>query len=184
MKTRILTLLALVPLVFSSCSSRFHLDADGLRVDIHDKEIQGAIDKAGGFPFQKGIDPVGKVKVAQAKLLLLPAENSVGLSIPVDVSVIGKSWSGRISFSAAPAYEKETGIIYLHDFALREIQVPGLSKEMGEMVSVLVTGVLRNTVKRYDIHQLDSRKTGEWMAKLVLKDVQVRSDAVAVHLGI
>lgn len=171
-------------LLLGACASRFHMDADGLRIDVKDAEIQHAIDKAGGFPFQRGLSPLGKVKVAEAKLLLIPAENAVGISVPVDVSVIGKSWSGRIAFSAAPAYEKETGIIYLHDFALREIQVPGLSKEMGEAVATIVTEVLQHTVKRYDIHQLDSNQLGEWMVKLVLKDIQVRQDAVAVHLGL
>jgi len=180
--TRFFPLLLL--LLLGSCASRFHMDADGLRIEVKDAEIQHDIDKAGGFPFQKGIAPLGKVKVAEAKLLLIPTENALGVSVPVNVSVIGKSWSGHIAFSASPAYEKETGIVYLHDFVLREIQVPGLPKDMGEAVAVIVTEVLQHTVKRYDIHQLDPQKFSEWIARLVLKDIQVRPDAVAVHLGV
>jgi hypothetical protein len=127
---------------------------------------------------------VGKVRVAEAKLVLIPAENAVGLAVPIDISVLGKSWSGRIAFSAVLAYEKETGTIFLCDFAVREVEVPGLSKEMRGVAASLVTEVLRASVKRYDIHKLDPKKIGEWMAKLVLKDVQVRWDAVAVHLGL
>jgi hypothetical protein len=174
----------LLPFLLLSCSNRFHMDGDGLRIDIQDTEIQREIDKAGGFPVHKGVAPFGQVVAHSAKLLLVPSENAAGVSVPVTVTALGKSWSGRIDFSAVPAYEKETGIVYLHEFTVRSVEVPGLSKEMAEVSSALASEVLQRTIKRYDVHKLDPKKTGEWMAKLVLKDIQVRENAVSVHLGL
>jgi hypothetical protein len=37
--------------LLSSCAGRFHLDADGLRVDIYGTEIQRQIDKKGDSRF-------------------------------------------------------------------------------------------------------------------------------------
>jgi hypothetical protein len=168
-----------------SCAGPFHLGADGLRIDILASDIQKKIDQKGGFPIHKELEPVGGVQLSQATLVLVPAENSIGLSVPVEVKRLGRSWSGIIAFTAAPAYERETGIVYLHDFAVRDIQVPGLPHDMDGITSRVVTDILRDTIHRYDIYQLNgSHSKAEWFAKLVLKDIQVRADRVSVHLGL
>lgn len=182
--TRRISLLAFAAFLFS-CAGPFHIGADGLRVDVLATDIQKQIDRKGGFPVHKGLELVGSVEVAKAELLLVPSENSIGLSVPVVVKRLGRSWSGSVAFTAAPAYEKETGIVYLHDFALRGIQVPGLPSDLEGITGTVVTEILHHTVKRYDIHQLDgSHSKAEWFAKLVLKDIQVGSDRVMVHLGL
>ena len=168
-----------------SCAGPFHIGADGLRVDVLATDIQQKIDKKGGFPVHEKLEFVGGVEVSKATLLLVPADNSIGLTVPVVVTRLGRSWSGIVAFTAAPAYEKETGIIYLHDFALRNIQVPGLPSDLEGITGKVVTEILHRSIKRIDINQLDgSHSKAEWFAKLVLKDIQVGNDRVSVHLGL
>jgi hypothetical protein len=165
-----------------SCASGLKMGPDGLRFEVTDAQLQREIDKAGGFPIKKGVG-LGNLQAMQASLLLIPADNSLGLSVPVRVESILKSWKGQIAFSATPVFEKETGIIYLTNFVLREVQVPGLPSEIAQISATAVTAVLRETVKRYDVYRLDGSKWGEGMAKLALKDIQVKSNAVAFRLG-
>jgi hypothetical protein len=146
--------------------------------------LQREIDKVGGFPIKKSVGPLGKLQALHASLLLIPSDNSLGLSVPVKVESFMKSWDGRIAFSATPVFEKETGIIYLTNFALREIQIPGLPEEIGTISAKAVSLILRETIRRYDVYKLDGSKWGESMAKLGLKDIQVKNNAVAFRLGL
>jgi len=182
-RLRILTGIVVVGLL-ASCASGLKIGPDGLRFEVPDTDLQREIDKAAGFPIKKSVGSLGKLNVEQAKLLLIPGDNSLGVSMPVRVETFMKSWSGRIAFSATPVYEKETGKIFLTNFALREIQVPGLPSEFGNLSAQAVTTILRETVKRYDVYKLDGSKWGEGMAKLALKDIQVRDRTVAFHLGL
>jgi hypothetical protein len=168
-----------------SCAGPFHIGADGLRVDVLATDIQKQIDKKGGFPVHEKLEFVGGVEVSKATLLLVPSDNSIGLTVPVVVTRLGRSWSGTVAFTAAPAYEKETGIIYLHDFALRDIQVPGLPSDLDGITGKVVTEILHRTIKRVDVYQLGgSHSKAEWFARLVLKDIRVSADRVSVHLGL
>jgi len=181
-RLRILTGIVVVGLL-ASCATGLKIGPDGLRFEVADTDLQKEIDKAAGFPVRKGVGSLGKLQVEQAKLLLIPGDNSLGVSMPVKVETFMKSWSGRIAFSATPVYEKETGKVFLTNFALREIQVPGLPSEIGNLSAQAVTTILHETVKRYDVYTLDGSKWGEGLAKLALKDIQVRERAVAFHLG-
>lgn len=173
----------LVTFLLVSCGG-LKLGMDGLHFDVAGTDIQKKIDKTAGFPVHKELGSYGKIQVSQAKLLLIPKDNSVGLSVPVKVSAFVKSWSGTVAVSATPVYEKETGTIYLTNFALREVQVSGLPSEATSLAAKAVTLILNETVKRYDVYTLDRSKFGEDMARLALKDIKVREDAVVFHLGL
>jgi len=173
----------LVAFLFAGCAGPLKIGPDGLRVEATDVQIQKEIDKAAGFPVRKSLAGMAKVQIEQARLLLIVPDNSIGVSMPVKVDAMMKSWSGRIAFSATPVYEKGTGVIYVTNFALRAIEVPGLPAELGDLAAKAVTLVLQETVKRYDVYRLDGSKWGEGLAKLALKDIQVRDSAVAFHLG-
>lgn len=170
--------------LLASCAPGLKLGPDGLRFEVPEADLQRQVDKAAGFPVKKSVSSLGKLQVDQAKLLLIPSDNSMGVSMPVKVETFLKNWSGRIAFSATPVYEKETGTVYLTNFTLREIQVPGLPAELGNLSAQAVTLLLHETVKRYDVYKLDGSKWGEGMAKLALKGIQVREGAVAFHLGL
>lgn len=168
--------------LLASCATGLKIGPDGLRFEVPEADLQRQIDKAAGFPMKKSLSSLGKLQVNQARLLLVPADNSMGVSMPVKVETFMKSWNGQIAFTATPVYEKETGIIYLTNFTLREIQVPGLPSEAGNLAAQAVTLILHETVKRYDVYKLDGSKWGQGLAKLSLRDIQVRQGAVAFHL--
>lgn len=168
--------------LLASCATGLKIGPDGLRFEVPEADLQRQIDKAAGFPVKKSVSAVGKLQVDQAKLLLIPSDNSMGVSMPVRVETFMKSWNGKIAFTATPVYEKESGTVYLTNFTLREIQVPGLPSELGNLAAQAVTLVLHETVKRYDVYKLDGSKWGQGIAKLSLRDIQVREGAVAFHL--
>jgi Protein of unknown function (DUF1439) len=168
--------------LLSSCAG-LKLGADGLRLEVSSAQIQRNIDRSTGFPMHRELGSLARLQVDQARLLLVPKDNSLGVSLPVKVHVLGRSWSGLVAFTARPVYERSTGTIYLTDFALREIQVSGLPADLGKLAAQAVTAILNESVRRYDVYRLDRSKFGEMLGRLVLKDIRVREDAVVFHLG-
>ncbi len=184
MRARRVCLLAACCVAATACSSAVQVGADGIRVRVTAADLQRRIDRAAGFPVRRSLQPLGSVQVDAARLLLLPRENSIGVSMPLTVRTMGRSWSGSVAFSAAPGYDRETGTIFLHAFALREVQGTGLPRELADLCAGIVSGVLRDAVRRYDVHTLDREKKDENAARWLLKDIEVQPDAVAFHLGL
>jgi len=176
--------LAAFCLAATACSSAVRADPDGIRIRVTAAQLQQRIDRAGGFPIHRSLKLLGSIQVDSAQLLLLPEENSIGLSMPVKVQMLGRSWSGSVAFSVAPGYDRKTGTIFLHQFALREVQAEGLPQDIADLSAGIITEVLRDSVKRYDVYTLDPDKFVEAIARLLLKDIEVQRDAVAFHLGL
>jgi hypothetical protein len=184
MRAHAVRILAACCLATTACSSAVQLSADGIRVRVTAVELQRRLDQVAGFPVRQRLAPLGSIQVESARLMLLPQENSIGLSMPLKVATLGRSWSGTVAFSVAPGYDRQTGTIYLHQFALREVQGTGLPGEVAHLAAGIVTEILRQSVKRIDVYTLDPARSNEGIARLLLKDIEVHQDAVAFHLGL
>lgn len=183
MATRVIGVLAACCLAAAACSGAMEVGPDGIRVRMKASDLQQRLDRAAGFPVHRSLQPLGSIEVASARLVLEPGDNALGLSMPVKVRTLGRSWSGQVAFSAAPGYDRDTGTIYLHRFALRQVQGTGLPQEIADLCAGILTQALRDSVKRVDVYTLDRGNSRENAARYLLKDIEVQEDGVAFHLA-
>ena len=171
-------------LAVTACSGPVRMGPGGLQVRMTANELQQMLDRVAGFPVRRSLDGLGSVRIQSAQLVLLPDDNAIGLSMPVDVGTMGRSWSGTVALSAVPGYDRKTGTIYLHDFVVREVQAAGLPRQLAGLSAGVITEVLRDSVQRYDVHTLDPDRRDEKAARMLLKEIEVQRDAVVFRLGL
>ena len=165
------------------CAGPFRIGPDGFGVELSKPLIQGQIDKKGGFPFTKSVaSGVGKLKIDQATLLLIPTENAVGLTVPATVSVPFRTYKGTISVSTVPEYDATEGALYISHLTVRELHLPGLPSDLEAPVLLACNQILEFSVGRYKVHQLDKEKMGENIARLLLREIKVKDTGVFFRL--
>ncbi len=164
------------------CAGPFRIGPDGFGVRLSKPEIQGQIDSKAGFPFSRSVADLAKVKIDRATLLLVPSDNSVGLSVPAVVSLPFKTYKGTIGVTTEPEYDSKEGALYVSHLKVRELHLPGLPSELESPVILAVNQILDVSVGRYQVHKLDRGKLGENVARLLLKEIKVQEDGVFFRL--
>jgi hypothetical protein len=178
-------LVALVPLaLLAGCAGPFRIGPGGFGVEIPKEDLQKQVDKKTGFPYERSLGTIAKLRIGQAEVKLYPDENTLGLTLPASIKLGFFTIKGNIAVSTVPEYDPSEGAIYISHLTVRELQVPGVSSEVSELAAGAVTEILNLSVKRYKIYELDRKKFGEHMAKLLLKEIKVRQDGIFFRLGL
>ncbi len=172
----------LVVAVLFGCAGPFRIGPDGFGVQLTKIEIQSQIDRKGGFPISQSAGGMAKVRIEHATLLLVPSENSIGLSVPAEVTLPFKSYKGTIGITTVPEYDAKEGALYVSHLKVRELHLPSLPSELESPVIFAVNEILNRSVGRYKVHELDRNKLGENVARLLLKDILVKDDGVFFRL--
>ena len=176
--------LALAALVLlAGCAGPFRIGSEGFGFEVPTEDLQKQVDQKTGFPYERSLG-IAKLHVGQAEVKLYPEENAVGLTLPAYVKVGFLSLKGSLAVSTVPEYDSTDGAIYISHLTVRELKIPGVTPEVSDLSAEAVAEILNLSVKRYKIYQLDRKKFGERLTKLLLKDVKVQKDGIFFHMGL
>ena len=154
----------------------------GFSIDITQEQIQAQLTPK--FPIQKNI-LLANITLSDPKVTLKESSDRVfiGANVAVTVPTQPKA-SGATTLSGKVVYAPEQGAFVLSDMRVEELKVPGVSSQILEKASALISEVGAQVLNRFPIYTLDPNDRTQKLAKSVLKSVNVVNGKLRVSLGI
>jgi len=160
----------------------------GRRYDIiiTQKQIDDAL--RARFPVTKNHLLILQITYSNPHVTLLPESNriEVGLDADLDIKLRGqpKRLGGTSVATTGVTYRNETHQFYLSDPKIQKLALQGIPPEYLDKVTQLASNAAREYLQRFPIYTLKAKDVKTTAVKLLLKDVQVKSNEVHATLGL
>lgn len=176
-----------VPLLSSLLTLLALCGGPTLEVRIPKAEVQRDLRRA--FPVSRSYAGIAEVTLRDPTLILGGSENrlTVGLAAIVSPRALRgiEVTRGGVTFSGGLAFDKKTG-----RFLLQNVTVDSVGIDLGDVdkrvrrgIIEVIRALLREELEGAPVHQLNPREIRTPIAKLFLRDVTIREDAIVVTLG-
>lgn len=142
-------------------------------------QIQSAIDKK--FPYDKNLVVV-RLTLDSAQIYF--KETNIGVSLAYYGNFLRKEISGRVDFNGEIYYRPKKGAFYLREFEIVEFSVNQNDFSNSEKLQATVLKMLKNYLDDYPVYTLRRSDFKQNMARMVLKEVYVVGDNLAIKLVI
>ena len=155
-------------------------------VIITQKQIDDALQKK--FPVTKTHLLIFRIIYSNPRLRLLPESNriEVGLDAEVNIKILNESkkLAGTVLVTSALAYRNETKQFFLSSPEINKLGIQGIPQQYLDKVTDFASNAAREYLQEFPVYTLTAKDTKTAAAKLLLKDVQVKSSEVHVTLGL
>lgn len=151
---------------------------------------QAMIDRtlAARFPRDRTYLKIIRVAYANPAATLLPGSDRirVALEVRVDLGVKGlaKSYQGGAALTTGVGYRHETHEFFLQDAQVESLDIPKLTPRELAVIRDGLNLVADEWLRSVTVYQLTDRDTKHRLARLVLRDIEVRGDRVEAVLGL
>ena len=157
-----------------------------VRVPISQEMIDAAL--ARKFPKEKVYLKIIRVTYANPKATLLPVSNRVRISLDagaeIGVKGFSKTYQGSAAITAAVGYRPETHTFQLRDARVERLDLPKISDNHLAILSEGLNLVAEEWATEITVYQLTDRDTTQRLAKLALKEIEIKDDKVIATLGL
>lgn len=155
-------------------------------VIITQQQIDDALQKK--FPVTKTYLLFFGITYSNPHLKLLPESNriEVGLDAELDIKILNESkkLGGTVLVTSALAYRNETKQFFLYSPQINKLEIQGIPQQYLDKVTDFASNAARKYLQEFPVYTLTANDTKTAAAKLLLKDVQVRSSEIHVTLGL
>jgi hypothetical protein len=151
---------------------------------IPQEKIQQALNEK--FPINKTHLLIFTVQYANPRVIL--EEGSDRLTAGVDAKALFKmndvSFSGTAVISGLLEYSRETGEFMLKQATVEKLDIEGIPERYAKKVNDVSTLAVKEYLDRKPVYRLKQSDVKQSLAKLALKKVTVRDQALVVTMGI
>ncbi len=155
-------------------------------VIITQQQIDDALQKK--FPVTKTHLVIFRITYSNPHLMLLPESNriEVGLDAEVNIKILNeaKKLGGTVLVTSALAYRNETKQFFLSSPEINKVAIQGIPQQYLDKVTDFASNAAREYLQELPVYTLTAKDTKTAAAKLLLKDVQVKSREIHVTLGL
>lgn len=139
------------------------------------------------FPASKNYLMILEITYSNPQVLLLEEENriQVGMDATLNVRVNDEpqQLGGGATVTAGLRYEYETQEFFLDDVTFDRLEIQGIPAKWLDQVRTFGAEAAEEFVKRHPVYRLRAKDMKTAAAKALLKDFQVRGQAIHVTLG-
>jgi hypothetical protein len=175
--------------VAAACAVSLLLSCWGVSYDviIPEEELQRDLQRR--FPLTRTYAGVAQVTLRDPLLRLGRKKDRLTASLNAVVSPRGLGLAGlgggSVEISSGLAYRDSAGDFVLRDVAVDSIgiDIGGLEREFHLGVVDLIRTILRQELEGMPVYQLKSNEARAAIAKLFLRKISIRKDAIVVTLG-
>ena len=182
---KLISLVALF-LVLSGAFLYFYLPGKTYDVVITQKMIDASLAKR--FPLIKKHLLVFTVTYSNPHAILLEKDDriQVGLDATVEVTLNGKTknYHGSATVTTGLRYDSETQEFFLADAQIDKLAIQGLPNVIVGGVSKLTILVAKDFIESHPVYRLEAKNVKMKAAKMLLKGVEVKDQALHIKLGI
>jgi len=140
------------------------------------------------FPVSKNHLLIFQVTYSNPHVTLLPESNriEVGLDAALDIKLRDqpKKLGGTAVLTTSLSYRSETHHFFLSEPEINKLTLQGIPQEHLDKVTRLASNAAREYLQRFPIYTLKAKDVKTTAVKLLLKDVQVKSNEVHATLGL
>ncbi len=155
-------------------------------VIITQQQIDDALQKK--FPVTKTHLLIFRITYSNPHLTLLPDSNriEVGLDAEVSIKILNeaKKLGGTVLVTSALAFRSETKQFFLASPQINKLEIQGVPQQYLDKVTDFASIAAREYLQEFPVYTLKAKDTKTAAAKLLLKDVQVKSREIHVTLGL
>jgi hypothetical protein len=185
MKLRsIIVFICLLALALGAAAWYLH----GRRYDVAITQQQ--IDEAlqAKFPMSKTYLAIFQIEYSNPHVILLPATDRIEVGLDAELNIrLGsqtKKLGGTVTATTGLSYRSETNQFFLSDPRIENMSIQGVPQKYMDKVTSLSSNTVREYLQKYPVYTLRGKDTKTATLKLLLKDVQVRSNEVHAILGL
>ena len=155
-------------------------------VTITQKQIDDALQAK--FPVSKSHLVIFEVTYSNPRVTLLPGTNriEVGMDAVLNIKLRDepKRLGGTATATTGISYRSETHEFFLSDPEITKLAVQGIPQAYVDKVTRFASSAAREYLQKFPIYALKATDAKTTAAKLLLKDVQVKSNEVHAILGL
>lgn len=164
----------------------FYLKGKRFEVVITQEQIDTALEKR--FPKTKSFLFIFELTYSNPEVTLLKENDrvQVGLDVTLNARLNGEEQElgGGATVTAAIRYDEETQEFFLDDAQFERFEVQGLPKEWLDKVTVAASAAAKEYLETKPVYRLETKDAKTAAAKVLLKGIEVRDQAVHVTLGL
>ena len=125
------------------------------------------------------------LSVREPKLLLNENSDRIGLSVEVQIGILGgKKIAGSLTADASLRYDAAQTAFFLDNPRVTDVRIPGLPKTIADKVPGVATIALQGVLKEKPVYRLTDEDAGLFVLRRTLKAVKIRSGQVEATLGV
>ncbi|MCB1232562.1 MAG: DUF1439 domain-containing protein [Verrucomicrobiae bacterium] len=155
-------------------------------VVIPQEKIDAAL--AEKFPASKDYLVIFTITYSNPQVTLLEEKDRVqiGMDATLDIRLTDqpKSLGGGATITSGIRYDRETQAFYLDDAEFDRFEIQGIPEKWLEKVTEVASKAASEFVETKPIYRLEAKDAKTATAKLLLKDFEVRDQAIHVSLGL
>jgi hypothetical protein len=164
----------------------FYLKGRRYEVVITQEQISSKL--AQRFPASKEYLLVFNITYTDPQVILLENENrvQVGLTATLNMRINGKpkELKGIASVTTGIRYENATQEFFLDQAEFNRLEIQGIPDKWLKLVTEVASKAAKNYIETKPIYQIKAKDVKTTAAKLLLKEFEVRDQAIYVRLGI
>lgn len=186
MKPRLL-IITLAALLAAAGTLAWWLSRDpSVTVQITQQHIDEALAKK--FPKQENYLGLLQATFLNPRASLLPDQEKIRLGADVEVRLIGTSkddaLTGSLDVLTAVRYEPQTRSFFLDDPSIEKFAIQDLPDQYVSLLSNMALELTRDSVENTSVYTLDESETEQAAAGLLLRQIDIRPDAIHITLGL
>ncbi len=148
-------------------------------ISISISEIQQMVDKK--FPYNKNAI-VASVELRSPKVYF--TDKNIGIKLEYSGGIMNKTIKGNIDFNGRIIYKPQTGAFHLNNLQIVELTVDDSNYKGKQKLKEIVGGFLSGYLNDYPVYTLNPNNFKQNIAKLLMKDVNIKGDNLVVTLSI
>ena len=136
------------------------------------------------FPIRRCALGLACVTLSEPQIALPPNDDRIHLTTRVKPELGGQTLdSGEVELAGKPRYDAARGAFFLDGARVVESRFPGLGQQQARTMSDLASSLLGESLRKEPIDVLDDNDSQQALARLVLREVQVRDGKLHLLVG-
>ena len=140
------------------------------------------------FPMSKTYLAIFQIEYSNPHVILLPATDRIEVGLDAELNIrLGsqtKKLGGTVTATTGLSYRSETNQFFLSEPKIEKMSIQGIPQKYVDKVTSLSSNTVREYLQKYPVYTLRAKDTKTATLKLLLKDVQVRSNELHAILGL
>jgi len=140
------------------------------------------------FPYTKKFLLLFELTYSNPKLSLLEGSDKIRVGLDAAINLLidkeGKDLNGGITVLAELRYDRENQAFHLDNAELERLDIDGIPEKWEERVMKLSTEAANLYFKNHPVYELEHRNFKESVAKILLKNFEIRDEIVVVTVGL
>jgi hypothetical protein len=140
------------------------------------------------FPATKNYLIIFSITYSNPQVMLLEDEDRVQVALDAKLNMRlndeAKELAGGATVTSGVRYDSETQEFFLDDTVFDRLEIQGVPEKWLERVTKVASEAAREFIQSKPIYRLEAKDAKTAAAKLLLKDFEIREQAIHVSLGL